>query len=196
MIIVYTGTPGSGKSYHATRQVHNCTKHGVYVIANFGVNLPKQDMQERFFYCPTSKLTVDYLLDFQKQHHKPRKESQTVVLIDECSLIFNSRDYSRADRMKWINFFAQHRHLGFDFILITQQDRMIDRQIRGFIELEYVHRKLTNFGLKGWIMRFILHKQFICVHKWYSIKERIDCEFFSIKKKIASSYDTFSMFQD
>lgn len=195
MVIIYTGTPGSGKSYHATAQVHNCTKHGLNVIANFAVKLPEKQ-QRKFFFVPTEKITVDFLLKFVKDHHVYGKERQTLLMIDEASILFNSRDYARKDRSDWVKFFSQHRKLGYDVILITQQDRSLDRQIRGQIEYNYIHRKLTNFGIKGWIIRFITFKQFVCVHIWYPIKTRMDCEYFRIKKKIADSYDTFSMFDD
>lgn len=195
MVILYSGTPGSGKSYHATKRVHDMTKIGKFVIANFFVTLPARQAP-RFFYMPTEKITVDYLIQFSKEHHQQGKESQTLLLIDEAAILFNSRDSLRKDRMNWLKFFSQHRKLGFDIILITQQDRSLDRQIRGQIEFNYIHRKLTNFGLKGWIIRFLTHKQFVCVHIWYPIKERIDCEYFRINKKIANSYDTFSMFDD
>lgn len=195
MVILYTGTPGSGKSYHATAQVHNCTKKGINVIANFVVKLPDK-YSSRFFYLPTEKMTVKFFLDFSINNHVRDKERQTLIMIDEASLLFNSRDYARKDRSEWIKFFAQHRKLGYDIILITQQDRSLDRQVRGYIEYNYVHRKLSNFGIKGWIIRFLIHKQFVCVHIWYQVRERIDCEYFSIKRRIANSYDTFSLFND
>lgn len=193
MVLLYSGTPGSGKSYHATKRVHDMTKKGMFVIANFSVILPPAQAG-RFFFVPTEELTVDFLLNFHLEHLKHGKESQCLILIDEAAVLFNSRDYGRKDRSDWLKFFAQHRKLGYDVILITQQDRSLDRQIRGVIEYNYIHRKLTNFGFKGWIIRFIIHKQFVCIHIWYPIKERLDCEYFRINKKIANSYDTFSLF--
>ena len=35
MVILYTGTPGSGKSYHATDIVHTATRRKINIIANF-----------------------------------------------------------------------------------------------------------------------------------------------------------------
>lgn len=195
MVILYTGTPGSGKSYHATDVVHRRTKRGINVIANFSVKLP-EPQADRFYYLPTSAITVDYLIEFSKVKHEKNKESQTVLFIDEASVLFNSRDFGRGDRMKWITFFAQHRKLGYDIILITQMDRSLDRQIRGVIEYQYIHRKLKNFGFKGFIIKLLTHKQFVCIHQWYTIKERLGAEYFRIKKKIADSYDTFSLFDD
>ena len=77
-------------------------------------------------------------------NHKIGKEGQTLVVIDECQIIFNCRDFGRKDRNAWVTFFAQHRKLGFNVILITQSDRMLDRQIRSLVEEEVKHRKLNN----------------------------------------------------
>lgn len=197
MVILYAGTPGSGKSYHATRLVHKATKRGVNIIANFVIKLQNKEQKSHFYYVPTKHITVDYLINFSKTVHKPNKESQTVLMIDEASILFNNRDFGRSDRMDWIKFFAQHRKLGFDVILITQMDRSLDRQIRGVIEYQYLHRKLSNFGFKGFVIKFLTRAQFICIHQWYSCnKEKVGCEYFRINKKIAGSYDTFSMFDE
>ena len=195
MVILYTGTPGSGKSYHATALVHRATKRKVNIIANFIVNLPEKQ-KPYFYFMPTEKITVAALIAFSKEHHKTQKESQTIVMIDEAALLFNCREYQRKDRSDWIKFFSQHRKLGFDIILITQMDRSLDRQVRGQIEYQYIHRKLGNYGFKGFIIKLLTHKSFVCVHQWYQIKERVGAEYFGIKKKIAESYDTFSMFND
>ena len=193
MVILYTGTPGSGKSYHATDIVHTATRRKKNIIANFVIKLSDKQ-QPYFFFVDNKQLTVKNLIAFSKEHHKVDKEGQTIIIIDEAATIFNTRDSDRKDRNDWIKFFSQHRKLGFDIILITQNDRMLDRQIRSNIEYHYIHRKLTNFGLKGFIIKFILHKDFVCVHQWYTIKERIGADYFRIKKKIAASYDTFSLF--
>lgn len=195
MVILYTGTPGSGKSYHATEVVHSCTRKKINVIANFIVKLPVKQ-SEKFFYKSTSKINVDFLVDFAQKNHVPNKESQTVVFIDEASILFNSRDFNRGDRMQWLKFFSQHRKMGYDVILITQMDRSLDRQIRGVIEYQYIFRKLKNFGLKGFVIRLLTHKQFVCIHQWYTIKERLGAEYFRIRKSIANTYDTYSMFNE
>ena len=37
-------------------------------------------------------------------------------------------------------------------ILIAQFDKMVDRQFRALFEYEYVHRKVSNFGVVGWLI--------------------------------------------
>lgn len=194
MVVLYSGTPGSGKSYHATDRVHAATKRGINVIANFVINLPKEKQRERFFFCDTPYMTVEYFINFSKEHHKENKESQTLIIIDEASVLYNPRDFGRKDRSDWIHFFSQHRKLGFDIILITQQDRMLDRQIRGQIEYEHKHRKIANFGFKGALIKLLTHAAFVDVVIWYPIKNRNEAIYIRYKKKIANSYDTFATF--
>ena len=38
MIYMYTGTPGSGKSYHVAKEIYWNLRHGRNVIANFDIN--------------------------------------------------------------------------------------------------------------------------------------------------------------
>ncbi|MCL2087767.1 MAG: zonular occludens toxin domain-containing protein [Oscillospiraceae bacterium] len=202
-VIIYTGTPGSGKSYHATAIVHRATKKQVNVVANFVIDLPCEQ-KERFTYMSTDKMTPATFVEYSKKHHEKdssgriSREGQTIIMIDEASILFNSREFNRKDRQDWIVFFSQHRKLGFDIILITQMDRSIDRQIRGVIEFNYVHRKITNFGLKGHIIKFLTGgRSFVCIKRWYLVPGKdgiVGKDFFGIKKKIAATYDTFSMF--
>jgi len=202
-VIIYTGTPGSGKSYHATALVHRATKKKVNVIANFIIELP-EEQKSRFTYMATDKMSPEAFIHYSRLNHEKdskgriSRESQTIIMIDEASILFNSREFNRKGRQNWIVFFSQHRKLGFDVILITQMDRSIDRQIRGVIEYNYIHRKITNFGLKGYIIKLLTGgKSFVCIRRWYLVTGQdgiVGKDYFGIKKKIAATYDTFSMF--
>lgn len=193
MVILYTGTPGSGKSYHATDLVWHLTKKKINVIANFVINLPDK-LQPYFYFLDNKQFRVSKLLEFSKEHHEENREGQTCIIIDEAATMFNVNNSSDKKMESWIKFFSQHRKLGYDIILIAQNDRMLDRQVRANIEYHYIHRKLSNFGIKGFIIKILLHRDFVCVHQWYTIKERLGADYFRIKKKIAASYDTFSLF--
>ncbi len=196
MMFLYTGTPGSGKSYHAAEVIDRALRRRIPVIANFEVNLDPKRHKGDFVYIPTLELTVDKLKDYALEHFSSarRNEHQGIIIIDEAQIPFNSREGLNKNRMKWIEFFSQHRHYFYDIILITQNDRMIDRQIRSFVETEYKHRKLTNFGAKGYFMIFIFHKMFVAVKYWYPIQERVEPEFFNLRKRVCKLYDTFGKF--
>lgn len=193
IIILYSGTPGSGKSYYATKKIYDMNKIKKIVISNFAVkNLRYPDL---FFYVPTEKLSIDFLIDFNKKFLKSNCESQALLVIDECSLIFNSREFRSSDRNDWLKFFSLHRKLGYDVILISQMDRAIDRQIRGNIEYHYNFRRLLNFGFRGRIISFLTFgRNFMFKKYWYQIREPMGVEYFRIRKKIFELYDTFSMF--
>lgn len=196
MIYLYTGTPGSGKSYHAAEVVDRALRRNIPVIANFEVNLTKKHKGE-FVYIDTLDMTPQRFIEYAEHHFKPgRDEHQGIIIIDEAQIPFNSRDGLNKSRLKWIDFFSKHRHYFYDIIMITQHDRMIDRQIRSLVETEYKHRKLTNFGLKGWFMIVLFHKMFVAVEYWYPIQERVGAEFFNLRKSVCALYNTFKRFDN
>src|SRR5262245_10926836 len=136
MIYLYSGTPGSGKSLHTAKDIVSKLKRGDSVIANFPVDLDyirstplkrvlqkviklfklKKDLKGKFErsignyeYKDNPELTVKYLVQYAKKNHKHGKEGQTLLIIDECSILFNPRDFQRKDRDTWIKFFQHHR---------------------------------------------------------------------------------------
>lgn len=191
MIYLYSGTPGSGKSYHAAADIyyrlHRNKKTNRYrVIANFPISIDSP----YFRYVDNSQLTDRYLMNYARIHHVPGVEGQTLVVIDESQIIFNSRSWQSdgTSRMDWIKFFTQHRKLGFDFILIAQNDRMIDRQIRCLIEYEISHMKMSNY------FRILPITAFLAVNHWYGQKMKLNHEMIFYRKKIAALYDTYMTF--
>lgn len=187
MIELYSGTPGSGKSLHVARDIYIMLKHSKRnVIANFPINLDiVKNPKGRFFYA--EDLSVKYLIDFAKKNHKRCKEGQTLLVIDECQTIFNPREFSRKDRLPWNNFFSQHRKFGYTVILVSQNDRLIDRQIRSLIEYNVIHRKVNNFG----VGKLLPVQTFAAVKYWYGVREKLGMEFFICRRKYFKLYDTY-----
>lgn len=196
MITLYTGTPGSGKSYHVVTTALRNLLMKRFVIANFALKFTEKQLKrgydKRFFYYPNEKITINELVLFALDNDmiEKQKESQCLVIIDEAGGRFNCRDFGKSDRAEWIDFFSQHRKLGFDFVLVAQNDRMIDRQIRGYIETEIRHRKVNNFG-PFWILPF---PAFVAIEYWYTAKQRVGAEYFLFRKKVALQYDSMKMF--
>lgn len=196
MIYLYSGSPGSGKSLHVARDIYyrlNKSKNSRNVIANFTINRKMiKSKKANFIYKDNSELTVQFLLDHALKNHKLGKENQTLVVVDECQVIWNSREWqSNHDRMEWIKFFTQHRKLGYNFIVISQNDRMIDRQIRSLFEYEIKHRKVNNFKI-GKLLPFAT---FVAVSYWYGVNEKLGVEFFTYKKKWGKFYDSYGTFE-
>lgn len=197
-ISLYSGTPGSYKSYHAVCHAITDLKYGRNVISNFPMNFEPVKLRKKaiYEYWSNDKITPENLLKFAKEHHKKGYNAQTVVIIDEASTMFNSRDFGRADRLQWINFFANHRHFNFDFILITQSDKMLDKQIRGLIEQEIRHRAIANYNFFTFLFSKFVKGVYATVEYWYPCRMRNGGSFHKFDRKKASCYDTMALFID
>lgn len=199
-IYLYTGTPGSGKSFHAAKDIVRRLRRSGGLICNFPVNeryvrRPKAHVE----YWDNSELSAERLVAYALDHHKIGKEGQTLVVIDECQIIFNCRDFGRKDRNSWVTFFSQHRKLGFNVILITQSDRMLDKQIRSLVETEVKHRKLNNYGFGGlFLSLFTLGRTwFIAIDYWYGgNKLKLGSSIFPFYKRLSNVYDSYKLFTD
>lgn len=175
-------------------------KRGGNVIANFPVNLEtigRDKIKGRFYYVDNENLDVDFLVRFAELNHVKDKENQTLVVIDECSVLFNPRDYMLTNRKKWLSFFAQHRKYGYNFLLVAQMDKQVDKQILGCVENEVKHKKANNYKI-FWLLPFPL---FVATEYWYiqsrraGSDARLDCEFFLYRRKYgADFYNTFMQF--
>ena len=200
MITYYSGTGGSGKSLHMAREARDqLVIRRKSVIANFPLNMDvvtrggKKKAGE-YIYLRNDQLTVKYLVDHARKYHKSSREGQTLVIIDEAAMMFNSRDYGRPDRKEWINFFLTHRHYGYNFIMASPFDRLIDRQIRSLFEYEVKHRKINNFKFIGFLLTILRIPTFCAVTYWYGVRERCGAEFFRYRKRDGMLYDTMMLF--
>ena len=204
MITLYSGTPGSGKSLHLAQTIYERIKlDNCVVIGNFSFNAKAIKGRKKGVYISidNNRLTPERLIrfsDMYRKHYckgKPIKEGRFTLVIDECQIMFNSREWQMTGRNAWLSFFTQHRKFGFDIILISQFDRMIDRQIRSLIEYEKIHRKVNNYGVAGKILGVACGGSlFVCINMWYPLKQKLGAEFFTAKKKYYSLYDTYKMF--
>lgn len=196
MIYFYSGTPGSGKSLHVARDIYhrlNYNKKYPNVICNFNINMKMiKNKKANFIYRDNSEITVPFLVSHAIKNHTLGIENQTLVVVDECSVIWNARSWqSSFDRDEWLKFFVQHRKLGYNFILISQNDRQIDRQIRSLFEYNIIHRKINNFK----IGRLIPVPVFIAVTYWYGVNEKLNNEIFFYRKKWGKLYDSYGTFE-
>lgn len=202
MIILYSGTPGSGKSLHTASEIRErlWNRHS-YSIGNFFVDTKaSKKFRGVYLYVQNHCLTPERLIKFSRRlsKHLGRrlKEGEIRVYIDEAQLLFNSRDWQTPQRKAWLSFFTQHRHFGFDIVLIAQFDRMLDRQVRSLLEYEYVHRKISNAGKIGAVLGFLTGGSlFIYIKRWYPIKEKVDSQFFFGNKRLYAIYDSYNHFE-
>lgn len=203
MISLYTGTPGSGKSLHCAAEIYKRICRGKNVIANFDINMTAIPLKKRkgiFVFIDNSDLTPELLIDLAYSFHKRNingniVEGQTMLVIDECQVMFGNRDWQAKGRNEWNEFFRQHRKYGYNAILITQFDRIIDRQILGTVEYEVVHRKASNYKTLGFMLGLAFGgRLFVAIERYYCIKEKNDAEWFVMRRKYARLYDSYRTF--
>lgn len=164
-ITLIKGRPGSGKSYECV--VHHILpvlKDGRKVVTNVPLNV---DHFVLVLGEEVRDLIKVYPFDFDDNTHylsspddyKEYKEWRNdkgqapLFVLDECHLLFPSagRGKRAADiAEKQIKFFSGHRHWGFDFILMTQSDRKMNRTIREDIEICIEVRKNRAIGDKSY----------------------------------------------
>ena len=200
MIYLYSGTPGSYKSYHAVWESILWLRIGGNLITNFPLNYKnviKRPIKGVYEFINNIDLSVDYLVKFAAEHHKKNFKTQTMVVIDEASILFNPRDFTsnKRVRMDWVNFLANHRHFNYDIVLICQSDIMLDRQIRSLIEYQYIHRPVKNYKFFGKLLNFFIRGLFLYVNVWYPCKLYNGNLWMKFNKKIASCYDTMGLIE-
>lgn len=219
MITIFTGTGGSGKSLDAASIIYDhLTMTNINVIANFPVNRDilqygyknykrmqkepdfKPETRKKyghFYFIDNEHLSADFLYKFAARIHKPRQESQTLVVVDEAQndKLFGNRSWNNSDRQAWCHFFETHRHYGFDFILIAPSIKLIDKAIQYDIEYEDVHRKLSNYGFRGRLIQFFSGGcQFAAIRVWRAINERESSRLYRYHSMYDAFYDSFRNF--
>lgn len=174
MIQIIQGTPGSGKSAVATVDMLEFLQDGGVVACNYDLvpgwhykladlspkvrwGFSDRDAKALSYWSRAFKIgTHDTIMDLSarlKSLVKPgkngrMKEGSARLYLDEAQFLFNSRDWQK--NSGFIEFFTQHRKLGWDVYLIAHSEDMIDKQIRSLIEYESRLRNLNKvkpFGL-------------------------------------------------
>lgn len=183
-LYVYSGVPGSGKSYHACRDIRD--NRGP-VITNMVVtgfeDVAVMDLREI-----RPKLLMAYSLDYFKD--RKFRENELLLVIDEAQLLFNSRTWASEDRFDWLEFLSQHRHYGYKVVLVAQDISMIDKQFRCLCEYDCRH---TAAGSVSVVTRFLhmLGVKLTCAkYFYYGSDVLISRDFYWISKRIYGHYDT------
>lgn len=129
MIKFITGLPGAGKSLRAVELIVQARKEGraVYVCGLDGINL---------------ELGCEGIDSPNAWEQLP---DGSLVVIDEAQKWWPQR--RSGDPPAYIRALSEHRHHGFDFIIVTQHPAMVDKYVRTLCgEHEHV---LRQFGMSA-----------------------------------------------
>lgn len=182
-IYVYSGVPGSGKTYHAVRDMRF---NGAPVITNINATTANTAV------LPLSSITPELLTSYSHHYfttHKYR-ENALLLVIDEAQLLFNSRTWNDDSRFRWLEFLSQHRKFGYRIILVCQAIDMIDKQFRCLVEFDVRHKALSNVSL---FFRAVatLGFRLTCANTYYyGTDVRISRSFYPISRRTYRFYDT------
>lgn len=166
MLSLYLGTPGSGKSYEVTVfEVLPRLQEGRLVITNLPLNLDYLYAMDSSFRslirvlhagaenrCPFSRVE-DYDpigVDGERWSH-PVSGIGPLYVIDEAHKPLPADDTSR----KVDEWFAEHRHLKADVVLITQDYTKIFKNIRRNADIVVCLKKLRALGAENRYSRVV-----------------------------------------
>lgn len=141
MIILITGTPGSGKTAHAVDMLLDMI--GTRPVFADGVT----DLAIEHTPCPPVSEWTHEAYDASCATGKKISFTyppNSIVIIDECQRVFRPRSAGRAVPPE-VAAFETHRHLGIDFILITQHPSLVDANIKRLVG-KHIHLRVTALG--------------------------------------------------
>lgn len=220
MIVLWTGAPGSGKSYSAVKLIVDALEAGKCVATNvaladdWALQAAKGNPFRRLVpgrvkatarRWEARTLVSDDLDDLFRVRLEGRGESRGVMVLDEAHNWVNSRTWDTDEtgqgrskgeatmrRLKVVRFFTQHRKLGWDVFLITQSAEAVDAQIRRLFEYHVTLRNLRRFKVVGIpVMPFNF---FLALWGWNdaggSIVKR---QAFRLNRRIARLYDSLAL---
>ncbi len=170
MIELIQGTPGSGKSAVALATGLDHLMSGGVLATNFNLvedwawKLAGVNIWAKIGFKSRKKLAASYesrcwkigkpstvfelskiYPEYLSNSWKRKREGKALLILDEAQLYFNSRNWSK--NFEWIEFFTQHRKLGWDVLLVAHYKEMIDKQILPLIEVESRFRNLKKIRL-------------------------------------------------
>lgn len=178
MITVLSGTPGAGKTLYAISEL-------LFPLYDFDAgkwkSIPKREedgsesMVERTVYTNINGLLVDHELvqaegeEGLKNWHKWAKPGSLIV-VDEFQKIWPPRP-NGSKVPDDVQAFDTHRHMGVDFVLITQNPMNVDRHIHGLTGRHLHVRRMANMHLAivyEWdhCSRSLLFSKSLTKHPW------------------------------
>jgi len=223
MIEIIQGTPGSGKSAVATVAMLETLLAGGVVACNYDLvpgwhyaladlnlkvrlGLKDRETVAQGYWDRAFKIgTHDTVYELSERlkglpgvrfNKKGRPaEGSGKLYIDEAQLLFNSRDWQ--NNKGFIEFFTQHRKLGWDVVLIAHTEDMIDKQIRGLIEYETRLRNLKNIKIAG-VMPVWPYPAFFAITRYAGISagagEIAWRRLYKLRPEFADLYDSMEVF--
>lgn len=159
-IYAITGNLGAGKSLVSVGRIRDYLFKGRKVATNLDLDLSKLCSQR-------SKARYIRLSDFPSAEefealglgNESLDETKNgLIVLDECGVFFNSRDWADPTRKAAIAWLLHSRKKGWDVIFIVQEINLIDKQIRvSMIEHVGVCKRADRLTIPfiGYLLKFL-----------------------------------------
>ncbi|WP_138756556.1 zonular occludens toxin domain-containing protein [Paenibacillus sinopodophylli] len=203
MITMYSGTIGSGKSYHALERIIDYLEKGKFVIANFPLNFTpgqiKRGWAKRFMYVDDiyfmSVHGIRLLMNVSAAEGwlESEEEDHCLLVIDEATNFFPKEDNSKPEQRLWRTFFTQSRKFGYDIIMILQDEHSINKTIGKCIEFDVKHRKANNI-FPFTILNFFKITLFIYITYWKQQRTKLKSTSSVFLKRLSKMYQHKKLF--
>lgn len=174
MINIIVGKPGTGKTYYLVAKAVKMLNKNRDVYSNFFIDIDKLEKLGRL-------KKVHGKLTFWKSAHDLIDIKQGVILMDECQIYFNSRQWK--DLPESLQYkLQQHRKQGLDIWGAVQNLKRVEIVLRELVNWVYETKKI--FGI------FII-KSYDPDDINKSTRRSYSFTISFFNKKLASCYDTF-----
>lgn len=133
-----TGATGDGKTSFLVSQLLKLekekSKRHIIIVGRYDPDYDpesKEDIQDGIIFLKQLKLDIEYI-EYSDLMHWETFEYGSLIIIDEAQKILKQR--TRGDAPAYITSMSTHRHLGLDFIFLTQDPRLLDAWARRLVK--------------------------------------------------------------
>lgn len=215
MIRLVTGPPGAGKTFYAMREFEVAVLDGRYVATNVKLvddwaeriarSIPRLKFRpsararwidrarRRVLYVETLGELAQVRLSTKGFEKNP--EGRGLAIFDEAGEALDARAWNedKARRRADNRFMRQHRKLGWDVVLIAQEEEQIDARTRGMAEYVVRLKNLKRARVLG--VRLSPVNLFIAIWAWHGMQggRPAKREWFRLSRRQAGLYDTHQL---
>jgi len=156
MISLYVGLPGMGKTYTMTERIAAHVSAGGFAVVNVRIHHDAMaELCKRRFGWDYTERQIKVLdgrdYEAMRNCHKltPRglgEELPVLLCVDEASEWLDAYD-SPKECQALMSMFRQHRKVGLDILMTTQDVSLVMKRVRVLCEGVYFHRDLTKWRI-------------------------------------------------